>query len=651
MIARPRFRTDLVAEPIDDGGKRFIDVVDPDSGNGFRFFEVEYSLACAMDGARDIADIQRWAKEELGLEASATEVATVISTLGDLGYLDGVGREVDGPELAAGVVAARPAAPTAPTIDIELGDSGGQAPRAREPLPVAADLELGGAGGTAAAAPPPMITDGPELGPSGGGLDFDTPTPPPAAMPSATMQRTSRPDAEEDGPTNLPKPRMMDYDDDEVSVDLSDHLAVSASDVKEAVRASKVMAAVDVPTDVLAQLEEDEARARAQAAEAIAERAAADQRAAEAAAREAAAQAAADRAAAEAQAAAAEAAARAVEQRSAVAEVAAATAAVAGARDDARAVAELPQIPVGVSKKKPERPAKEAEPAVAAAAPAPTTTKKGTSPFLIFLLVLAILLGGAFLLWTKVLKKPLPWEPTSETAATPAPPPVAPTPPTPPTPPPPPSAVLTEKPGDVSPVVAGQVGIIESVVETGAKVGVGDTVLTFVASPADAKAMAGFDNDLDKRYPKQLKDAEAALARAQAGGNPGAIKSAETKVAEVQKKIDARSAERDALRAKLDGLTIKAPIAGVVALEPKIAKGTKTTPDQTVATVTGAALLTATFTVPSGGKAYSQDASVMLTAKSGEKANCTASSVDGPTVVVTCPPEAGLAAGTEIVLE
>ena len=54
-IAHPRFRTDLVAEPIDDGGKRFIDVVDPDSGNGFRFFEIEYSLACAMDGARDIA--------------------------------------------------------------------------------------------------------------------------------------------------------------------------------------------------------------------------------------------------------------------------------------------------------------------------------------------------------------------------------------------------------------------------------------------------------------------------------------------------------------------------------------------------------------------------------------------------------------------
>ena len=54
---RPRFRQDLVAEAIEDGGNKFIDVADPDSGNMFRFFEVEYSLACAMDGQRDVAGI------------------------------------------------------------------------------------------------------------------------------------------------------------------------------------------------------------------------------------------------------------------------------------------------------------------------------------------------------------------------------------------------------------------------------------------------------------------------------------------------------------------------------------------------------------------------------------------------------------------
>ena len=82
QLDRPRFRQDLVAEPIDDSGTRFIDVMDPDSGNVFRFFEVEYSLACAMDGERDVPSIVQWAKEELGVAPSPSEVRTVIATLG-----------------------------------------------------------------------------------------------------------------------------------------------------------------------------------------------------------------------------------------------------------------------------------------------------------------------------------------------------------------------------------------------------------------------------------------------------------------------------------------------------------------------------------------------------------------------------------------
>src|SRR5688572_24226688 len=85
---RPRFRQDLVAEALEDNAMRFIDVMDPDSGTLFRFFEIEYSLACAMDGQRDVAGIVKWADEELGLKTSAKEVSRVISTLGDLGYLE-----------------------------------------------------------------------------------------------------------------------------------------------------------------------------------------------------------------------------------------------------------------------------------------------------------------------------------------------------------------------------------------------------------------------------------------------------------------------------------------------------------------------------------------------------------------------------------
>lgn len=646
--AHPRFRTDLVAEPIDDGGKRFIDVVDPDSGNGFRFFEIEYSLACAMDGARDIAGIQRWAREELGLEPSAAEVATVISTLGDLGYLEGSAPASvasaaadDEPELAPGVVAARPTAAPVSFADVELGTAGAAPPRAVEDLPATDDFELGTAGGVAHAPIAPAITDGPELGPSGDArvMDFDAPTPPPAAMPTATMRPSSRPDAEDDGPTNLPKPQSI-ADEDEVSVDLADHLAVSASDVKEAVRASKVMQAVDIPKDVLDQLEagEQAARETAEREAAAREAAAREQAAREAEAREQAARDAAARDAAAREAAAREQAAR--------------EAASQAAREQAgRPVADLPQIPVGVSKKKPGTDAPKDGDKVAATPVEPP--KGGTSKALVFVLVLVLLLAGAFVVWTKVLKKPLPWEKSDDgQTAQPAQPtqPTQPTPPPPPPPPPAPTAALTEKPGDVSNVVAGQVGVVAFVAADGAQVAVGDELLRFSASSADEKKLTGLDNDLNVRYPKQLKDATAARDKAQAAGNAGAQKAAEAKMAEVQKKIDARAAERDALRAKLDGLTIKAPIAGVVKLEGTIAKGARTTADQAVATVTGPASLIATFTIPTGGKTYSQDASVMVSAKD-QKANCTATSVDGPTVIVTCPADAGIAAGTMLTLE
>src|SRR6185503_20878719 len=86
---RPYFRSDLVARPLDDGGQRFIEVTDPDSGTSFKFYEIEYAIACAMDGERDVSELAEWAKIELGLDPSPDELKIVIGTLGDLGYLEG----------------------------------------------------------------------------------------------------------------------------------------------------------------------------------------------------------------------------------------------------------------------------------------------------------------------------------------------------------------------------------------------------------------------------------------------------------------------------------------------------------------------------------------------------------------------------------
>ncbi len=639
---RPRFRTDLVAEPIDDGGLRFIDVLDPDSGNGFRFFEVEYSIACAMDGERDVAGLLRWAREELGVEPSAKEIGTVIHTLGELGYLDG-GPIAEEPELVRGVVAGRPEPLPRGLHDVELGTAGQQDAHARtlEDMPVADDLELGTAGGGRAAATSARddFGAGPELGPAGSrGSEFDAPTPPPAEMPSATLRPVSRPDAEEDGPTNLPTPRTMDYEDDEVSVDLSDHLAISASDVKEAVRASKVMASVDVPQDVLDQLEQDEARGREEAAAAAAAR---DQAAAEIAREEAI-------------------------REAAVREAAAAAAAAARAAAEAtaastRPAADLPQIPVGVSKKRAEpikEPIKET-PKPVTPVEAPST---GARRAVWLLLVLAITIAAAYYVWTKVLKKPLPWDPKPEVAETAAPVPAPlPGPPQPPPepPPPPPVAVLAEKAGEVSNIVAGQVAVLSFVIADGSQVATGDPVLRFSGNSVDEQKMIGFAYDIDTRYPKQIETATKARDKAAKLNNAAGVKAQEAKIAEVTRKLELRKTEREALSAKLDGLTIKAPIAGVVKLADKIAKGTRTTADQSVASVTAPSTLAATFTVvPAAKKVYTADASVRVSVKAtpDQKANCTATTVDtdasGSTVVtVTCAADAGIPSGTEIVLE
>lgn len=210
MQQRPRFRNDLVSKPIEENGQRFVDVTDPDSGKTFRFYEVEYAVACAMNGDRSVNDLVDWARAELGLEPSARELETVISTLGDLGYLAANGQsDLD---LALGSPGKSPmdsgSTDRAPSESFELGDAGkspmGGPPKS--PRAPAANLELGAAGFGGAEAPTPVVEAIPE---------------PP------------------------PEPSQ------DVSTDLSAHLEIGTDDVKEAVRQSKVMEAVNVPADLV----------------------------------------------------------------------------------------------------------------------------------------------------------------------------------------------------------------------------------------------------------------------------------------------------------------------------------------------------------------------------------------------------------------
>ena len=228
-MQRPRFRNDLVSKPIEENGQRFVDVTDPDSGKTFRFYEVEYAVACAMNGSRNVNDLIDWTRAELGLEPSQQEVETVISTLGDLGYLDGgnSAAEPAGLDLALGSPGRSPmdagSGPRAPAQDFELGVAGkspmGGPPK--RPAPQAADLELGAAGFGGAEAPTPALEPEVALGAGPGPV----PNPAPAPGPPPT--------------------------DENMSTDLSQHLQIGTDDVKEAVRQSKVMEAVPIPADLM----------------------------------------------------------------------------------------------------------------------------------------------------------------------------------------------------------------------------------------------------------------------------------------------------------------------------------------------------------------------------------------------------------------
>ena len=668
--ARPRFRTDLVAEPIQEGGKLFVDVFDPDSGTGFRFYEVEYSLACAMDGERDVAGLVRWAKEELGVEPSAGELATVINTLGDLGYLAGE-PGVDVGDLAMGVVTGPSLAP--PQVEeFELGTAGG-AVAAPVDLP-RVDVELGQAGGVAS---PRQIVDDFGAGPELGRDDF--PQPPSAAIPVAQLRPSTIPDSDHDGPTDLPRPVPLAGGDEDVSTDLSDHLAISASDVKEAVRQSKVMSAVEMPADiaeVLAAAEaQNEARAAAEKAAARAAAEAADKAAADKAAADAAEKATAEKAAADKAAAAqavADKAAQAVVREPTSLDKATkpvdkaadkATKPVDKAADKAADKATKPvdkaTKPVDKAAAKVTKPldptAKLSDKPVTkttkpiATPPVVIAEEPRTSRALIALLIIVILLAGTYLVWTQLLKKPLPWEKTAPVATAPQPRgPV--TPPAPPAPPAP-SSILADMPGTTTVVGATRQGVIVQIVADGSTVAAGDELARFAANLGLTKSMTTGKQRLDVDLPKVIADLTAKRDAAVAASKPPAAVKVQQDKLDKQLQVKASlEAEVASLAQQLDAYVVKAPLAGMV--KTQVAKGATVTLEQPLASITSPTTLRATFTV-SGGKSYGvgDAAHVMLKSSPGRGIDCKVAAFDGSSVTVECPNGAGALAGTEITLE
>jgi hypothetical protein len=570
---RPRFRQDLVAEPIEDGATRFIDVQDPDSGVLFRFFEVEYSLACAMDGQRDVAGIVKWAEEELGLKASANEVRNVISTLGDLGYLES-GAAVAATAPAA---AAKPAAagrwdqPTAmgtadeylekgvvhgggrahtPAPDVELGTPGARPAAQAADMPRAADLELGAPGVVAAAA---------------------------TAKASTKVEDIS-----------LGKPGRSEN----IETDLAADMPLSAAAVKEAVRQSQVMKAVDIPPELAAELEKPAAKVEAKPAAKVEEKPAAK-----------------------------------AEEKKPAAKVEEKKPAAKAEEKKPAAKAEEKKPAAKVEEKKPV-----AQPPVESKAP---EAPSGLSPMLLAALVIAILAGGGFALWKFVINK----KDTAETTGK------AVTPPPQPEPPPPPpvetAKLATEAPPaeEVKPSAEGRVATI---VANDTAVKEGDSIARLVGFQPLAAQVAAIDKALAKAK-DDVAAAEKERDAAQVAGNQNVVASAEKKLTNGQKKVTEQEEKLATAKAALDKYLIKSPAAGKVTAVAKA--NAKVTPTDVIATVTREPTVVATF--KSAGQVAVGTRVLLAIKDSEQKLSCTVAQAGGDGVKIACP-QGAAADGTEV---
>ena len=615
QLERPRFRQDLVAEPIEDGNSKFIDVMDPDSNTVYRFYEVEYSLACAMDGERDVAGVVRWAQEELGLSTTANEVKSVIATLGDLRFLD-----TAAPQPAAAAAASKlwdtaatapsaqatpagpPALAAADDDDLKAGVIVGQA-RSQPPV---ADMELGNAGAMprAAAQPYAIAANDVELA---------------AGVSTGAGAQAGVSHKAEDIALGVPGRA-------DLPVDLGDQVQLSRSDVKEAVQAAKATDAGELSAD----LKSTGARANEKSG-------GKSKRPPRTPAKGAPVVDAKNLAAVVEGTKAAEAAeaAKTAEAAKAANPVAAAKAAEAAKAEAAKAVtatkaaeaAKAESTKAAAAAKVAAKPAEAKQPAAKSAVAPPAPEQKVSRPLLVGLVVV-VLAVVAFLVYKNVIAKH-----AAETENTPPPKmePVQ------PAPPPPPPAVESEKlatnvsaSDSIKPVSA---GMIEMIAASATKVKEGDAVVRFTGAKALATEIAALEKDVEGRVKNELYKSQQERDAAIASGNKAAQLSFETKVTDRQKSLDDKQAKLGVKRGELDKLEIKAPATGT--FTAKATAGSKVTPTDEVGTLAREPMRTVTF--KSIDPAAGPRSRVVLVTKDNVKLACVVASTDSTGTVIECP--------------
>ncbi len=628
--SRPRFRTDLVAAPFHDDNQRFVDVTDPQSGKSFRFYEVEFSIACAMDGQRDIAGLLEWARDELGLAATRDELQAVVSTLDNLGYLESAA--------ARPAAAAQPAAAASGGDEFDLGLPGASASN-DEPAPLAdaGDFELGLAGKSMfdddaeAGFDAPELTLGvsgneslggsdgqptvSELMPAIGSDDEDegpttvkrldpleelatlSPPPDPDAIEQTSVQPSlrpvGRPSTSDDGPTNLPPPVVADFDE-EVSIDLTDHMRIGADDVKEAVRQSKVIA---VP-EAAQRLAEPRPPSNDDAQATI--------------------------------------------EREQPPRLDPPPVRAASAPPPPPSATELPETPVSVTKPAAaEELESEPEP-VAPVAPPVAQQPKSRAGVLFVLMLLLIAAAGAYYYYNEI------WLPEQQAAATPP----APVPdpvPEPEPEPEPATATIEAKPVEPVEVSAELSGAVAELVESGTEVEADQVVIKLGGFERHERRIESEMEDIE-RYNRRIASAEEKKQAAEERGNGG--ERYQRDIDRDLKKIEAREAKIAEEREEMERFLIRAPSAGTFVTELK--ERDRVSSDDQIFRIELPAVLQASFTIDERASVPPQDTdvTVVLTEDDSKSAVCAVTEVNAEAraVTVICPSDSELSEGKDVTL-
>jgi hypothetical protein len=603
---RPRFRQDLIAETVEHQGARFIDVMAPEGYDVFRFYEVEYSLACGMDGERDVAGIVKWAQDELGLTPSPQEVRTVIAALGDLGFIESAAaaeaEAAAAPEMVVAEPSGRAARPTPSGFDLGAGGDHGDTERSAV-IPLAPDLALGAEGAPRAARPTPQAHDVVlEISDPGEALD----------------------------PGVQPDPQA---DVSDVSIDLSDHIAVRPDDVKEAVRASRVMSAVEPPADAddaidAIQVIQDPPTAPASAFDAPTVARIPDP------------------------AMLAELTPRPPPSFSRSSEPSPSVS--VRTSDSHKAQGDLPTADtIRVGKTQLRAPANTVKPPVELPG-APVTVKvdkpmpppmarSGTSPLLLVVLILAVLGAGVFFAWKYVLERPAI---DVDTSSAPVPAPVKPAPPPPPPPPPPTAKIVLEAP-DPDDVKVMRQGQLESIPANDTAVKETEVIAKLKGYKPLEAAVNAMNNDLTRQ--RALLDAAGkVLDTAHAAGNKAREAAAQAEVNERRKLIANKESALTAKRADLDTYQVRAPKNGTFV--PAAKPNAVVAADSIIGKLLREPIPVATFKL-GNTHSFAGNGSVEISVHKGEqRVTCTVADVQSDSVKLVCPPDPELTEGLEVAL-